>query len=156
MSQTYAFRELWRDILREIRAQSRAAVAPFTVGGKLDRGTPNAVGHVPPSGGGTGHDRGAEPPLGNPDTDGQLLSSTADGVRSWADLAALLAAALAATSLGDLGDVALAGVAEGDILAYRAGRWRNTRPEAAIAPDGTLTVGPELLTIGGEPLTIGA
>jgi len=41
---------------------------------------------APPSGG-TGHEGGAEPPLGNPTTTGQALTSTADGARSWLDVA---------------------------------------------------------------------
>lgn len=83
---SYDLRLLWQELLGEIGRQSRAVVAPFTVGGKLDRGTPNAVGQIPAVGGGTANGgQGAEPPLGDPASDGQVLSSTTAGVRSWAD-----------------------------------------------------------------------
>ena len=41
------------------------------------------AGTLATSRGGTGNTLGAEPPLGNPSTDGYILSSTAAGVRSW-------------------------------------------------------------------------
>lgn len=45
-------------------------------------------GRLPTSRGGTGTTQGAEPPLGNPASDGQVLSSTTAGVRSWVPQAA--------------------------------------------------------------------
>lgn len=44
-----------------------------------------------PSHGFTGHDQGAEPPLGKPDADGESLHSLADGTRYWAPDAAATA-----------------------------------------------------------------
>lgn len=76
-------RAMLADIYAEIHRASRAAVAPFTRGNKLDLSTPNKVGRLPASNGGTGTGDGAEPPLGNPASDGDLLSSTTAGVRSW-------------------------------------------------------------------------
>jgi hypothetical protein len=76
-------RETLRAIYETIRAEARAVVAPFTRGGKLDVSSPNVVGHLPPRSGGTGTAAGAEPPLGNPASDGYVLSSTTAGVRSW-------------------------------------------------------------------------
>lgn len=76
-------RETLRSIYDTIIKEARAVVAPFTRGGKLDLSSPNSVGHLPPVRGGTGHDEGAEPPLGNPGTSGHVLSSTTAGVRSW-------------------------------------------------------------------------
>lgn len=76
-------RLLMQDILRAAKGYATQAVAPFTVGGKLNLGTGNAIGSVPIAGGGTGTDQGAEPPLGNPASDGDILTSTMAGVRSW-------------------------------------------------------------------------
>lgn len=52
--------------------------------GTIPLGNPDAYsGTLGPQGGGTGHDLGAEPPLGNPAADGYVLASTDEGVRSW-------------------------------------------------------------------------
>lgn len=145
----YELRQLWDELLRHVDRRAQSVVQPFTVGGKLDRGTPNAVGHLPATGGGTGHEQGAEPPLGSPATNGQVLASTTGGVRSWVTQTA-------ATTLANLSDVALSGLMEGDALTYRAGKWRNTRAANIGLPGNVLTTGPERLTIGGADLTIGA
>lgn len=47
-------RELLQGIYDEIQRATRASVAPFTRGGKLDLSSPNIVGHLPVSRGGTG------------------------------------------------------------------------------------------------------
>lgn len=83
MALSNELREFLAEVKSYIERRSRESVAGFTVGGKLNRGTPNAVGSTPVAGGGTGHDQGAEPPLGNPAADGYVLSSTDEGVRSW-------------------------------------------------------------------------
>lgn len=54
--------ELLRKIYDEIHRAAKASVAPFTRGGKLDYSTPNAVGHLPVSRGGTGGASGIIPP----------------------------------------------------------------------------------------------
>lgn len=80
-----------RQIAVRQRAQAARIVADrtrraLTADGKLRLGSRDAgSGAIPREGGGTGHDRGAEPPLGNPATDGRVLSSSAAGVRSWVD-----------------------------------------------------------------------
>lgn len=65
---------------RRIREATRGVVDD---GGRLILGGGRKAGDLPVSHGGTGHGAGAEPPLGNPDADGYLLSSTATGDRSW-------------------------------------------------------------------------
>jgi hypothetical protein len=55
-------RELLRAIYEEIHKAARAVVAPFTRGGKLDLSSPNIVGHLPVSRGGTGGTGGIIPP----------------------------------------------------------------------------------------------
>lgn len=81
---SYTISQLMQDIVALAKGESRKAVAPFTIGGKLNRGTPNAVGQIPAAGGGTANGgQGAEPPLGNPATSGYVLSSDTAGLRSW-------------------------------------------------------------------------
>lgn len=77
------YREMAQSILEEIHGAVRDALRPFVVGNKLNLQGPNSVGVLQPPVGGTGHQDGAEPPLGNPASDGEVLASTAAGVRSW-------------------------------------------------------------------------
>lgn len=67
-----ARRRMLRKIFAAMRRTADGAVGRFAPGGR-----------VPARSGGTGHGQGAEPPLGNPDADGDVLSSTTAGVRSW-------------------------------------------------------------------------
>lgn len=84
MSIPASLREVWREILGEIRKESRAVVAPFTTGGKLNLSSPHIVGTLPPSRGGAVPGGEALPPGG--DT-GQVLTklSGADGDADWDD-----------------------------------------------------------------------
>ena len=111
----YEWRQLWDEALAHVARTAAAAVAPFTIGGKLDRGTPNAVGRTPPEGGGTGHSQGAEPPLGNPAADGYVLASTTGGVRSWVPQAAAPTTRWDLLTNGDPDDPALV-FADGDVI----------------------------------------
>lgn len=65
-------RRLLGEIYDEMGRAAESAIRRFAPGGR-----------VPTTRGGTGTTQGAEPPLGNPDTDHALLTSTAGGVRSW-------------------------------------------------------------------------
>lgn len=148
-------RLLWQEALGLARDYAREAVRPFTVGGKLDRGTPNAVGRTPVAGGGTGHGQGAEPPLGNPAADGQLLTSTAAGVRAWRD-------PLAATGglrVRDAGGATdLAGRAAlrlyGGIVAPDGATGAGYRP-SVVSDGATVRHLVPLTTSGGDPITDG-
>lgn len=78
------FREIAVKVRRNARQQIKSATrGVLDDGGRLIAGRGNLAGVWQPGDGGTGHDQGAEPPLGNPATDGELLSSTVAGVRSW-------------------------------------------------------------------------
>lgn len=67
-----ALRRLFQNIHDAMGEAAEGAVRRFAPGGK-----------VPTRAGGTGTTQGAEPPLGNPASDGQVLASTTGGVRSW-------------------------------------------------------------------------
>lgn len=74
---------LWLTMLRDyIAAEIRRAI-PFARDGKLDLSSKNIVGTVPKANGGSGTNTGAEPALGNPGANGDVLASTTAGVRSW-------------------------------------------------------------------------
>jgi hypothetical protein len=76
-------------IIAEIRKIAQAKIDPFTIGGKLNLGTPNAVGQPSAARGGTANGgRGAEPPLPTPPGPGYLLTSGPDGARVWLQLIA--------------------------------------------------------------------
>lgn len=76
MSIPAALREVWREILGEIRKESRAAVAPFTIGGKLNLASPHIVGTLAPDHGGAVPGSGGPVPP-PPDTYAYLID--ADG-----------------------------------------------------------------------------
>lgn len=65
---------------RRLREKTRAVIDE---GGRLRLGGGGKAGVLQPTYGGTGREDGAEPPLGDPDTSGEVLTSTAAGVRSW-------------------------------------------------------------------------
>jgi hypothetical protein len=133
----------------------------LTADGKLRFGSRDAAsGAIARDTGGTGHDKGAEPPLGNPDADGAVLISTTGGARSWLGLAAAIAAAiadaLAAAVLDDLGDVQLTDLEDGQVLVWSAAdnRWRNGTILYPIALEPLVLDG-ETLIFDGDVLTIG-
>ena len=74
---------LWLTMLRDYIAQEIRRALPFVRDGKLDLSSKNIVGTVPPANGGSGTNTGSEPALGNPAANGDVLSSTTAGVRSW-------------------------------------------------------------------------
>jgi hypothetical protein len=116
----------WRDIIQmlvEHVHETVSARTPFVRDGKLDLASNHIVGTVPMKRGGSGTNTGAEPALGNPATDGDVLSSTAAGVRSWITPAG-------AAALDDLTDVTITTPATGDLLTYdnSTSTWINQAP----------------------------
>ena len=70
---------------------------------------------------------GKENTLGNPSTDGQVLSSTTGGARSW-----ITPSGGGASQLSDLSNVSVIFENEGDVLYYNGTAWTNKAPLATF------------------------
>lgn len=131
-----ARRRMLRKMFGAMRRTADAAIGRFAPGGR-----------VPTRAGGTGTTQGAEPPLGNPASDGQILSSTTAGARSWVDQAGgglpwfvVTAPAYGATGDGTTDDtsainaaIAALNGAGGGVLYFPTGNYKCAGALTAIA-----------------------
>lgn len=102
-----ALRRLLKQIYDDMGEAAQAAIRAFAPGGR-----------VPARNGGTGTTQGAEPPLGNPASDGDVLSSTTAGVRSWVPLETFDPTKLSLLTNGDTSDPQLVFAAADVIVVY--------------------------------------
>jgi hypothetical protein len=118
---------LWLTMLCDYIEQRMRAAIPFARDGKLDLSSNNIVGTVPQIHGGSGTNTGAEPALGNPAANGDVLSSTTAGVRSWITPAG-------SGALDDLTDVTITTPADDDVLTYNSASsaWVNQAPASGL------------------------